>query len=224
MSDGDGRRVGRDVVVHLSRSNQQSGRSLVDYLDPRLLAIVAVIVVLGLVREVASGKSVFWTLLVFVAAGAAFFSYYRLRQANVTLYVRGDRIGLTNSLGMGKEVPTNEVAALVMCSVSLPQRKEPLPILVAIAKTGRCLFRVSGADQLGLPGIREVASAAGVQMRGGWEEALSLDEMEARYPGCGSRAAGFFAWVLAHRTLMNWVIILGTIFIFVALVVLDTAH
>src|SRR5438874_740784 len=98
-------RGGREVIVHLSRSNWQIDRSLFDYLDPRLLAIVSVIVLLGLVRELATGRSVFWTLLLFVVAGAVFFSYYRLRQGNVALYVRGDRIGLTNSLGVRKRRP-----------------------------------------------------------------------------------------------------------------------
>jgi hypothetical protein len=223
MSD-DSRRAQRELVVHFARSNRQAGRSRLDYLDGRLLAIVAVILVLGLVRQLATGRSIFWTLLLFVVAGALFLAYYRLRQANVTLYVRGDRIGLTNSLGLRKDVPISQVAAMVMCSVSLPRRAQPLPTLLTVAKSGRCLFRLSGGDQLGLTGIREVASAAGVELRGGWTDTLSLDGIEARYPGCGSEAASFFAWILNHRRWVNWVIIVGTILVFLGLVVVDTSH
>lgn len=211
-----------EVVVHLSRSNRRN-RSWFDYLDIRLLAIVAAIVAVGLVREAMSGRSIFWTLLLFAGAAAAFLAYYRLRQANVTLYARGYRVGITNSLGSRKEVAIENVAALVMCSVVLPERKHPLPLVVAVSKSGRCLFRLSGADQLTAAGIRSVATAAGIELRGSWSDTLSSSAIEAHYPGTISPMASLLIWVFAHRALLSVCVGAVTLLIFVGLVFVETA-
>ncbi len=211
-----------EVVVHLSRSNRRN-RSWFDYLDIRLLAMVAVIVAVGLVREATSGRSIFWTLLLFAGAGVAFSGYYLLRQANVTLYVRGDRVGLTNSLGFRKEVAIEDVAALVMCSLALPARKHPLPLVVAVSKSGRCLFRLSGADQLTAAGIRSVATAAGIELRGSWSETVTSSAIEVHYPGTISPVASLLVWVLAHRAIVGVCVGAFTLLVFVGLVFAETA-
>jgi len=217
----DGRPIEPELVLHRSRSNRQVSRHRLDYLDPRLLGIVAVIVVVGLVRDFAS-RRISWTILLLPAAAAVFFAYYRLRQTNVTLYVRGERIGLTNWLGAHKEVAVGDVAAIVMCSVLLPQRQQPLPLLVAVSKSGRCLFSLSGADELSLIGIRRLASAGGLELRGSWTDTLSLAGLEARYAGSAPRASGFFVWLLTHRSLTSAIAIVATIVVFIGLVVLQT--
>jgi hypothetical protein len=194
--------MGRDVVVHLSRSNRRN-RSWLGYLDIRLLGIVAAIMAVGLVRELMSGWSIFWTVLFFAGASLAFLTYYRMRQANVTLYLRGERVGITNSIRVRKEVAIEDVAALVMCSVALPERTQPLPLVVAVSKSGRCLFRLSGADQLEPTGIRSVATAAGLELRGSWTDTLSSSAIEDRYPGTISPIARFFVWVMAHRAMVS---------------------
>jgi hypothetical protein len=218
----DGRPIEPELVLHRSRSNRQVSRHWLDYLDARLLGIVAVIVVVGLVRDFAS-RGISWTILLLPAAATVFFAYYRLRQANVTLYVRGERIGRTNSLGVHKAVAVSDVAAIVMCSVSLPQRRQPLPLVVAVSKSGRCLFNVSGADELGAIGIRRLASAAGLELRGSWTDTFSLAGLEARYPGSAPPASGFFVWLLTHRSLTSAIAIVATILVFIGLVVLQTA-
>jgi hypothetical protein len=217
----DGRPIEPEVVLHRSRSNRQVSRHWLDYLDARLLGIVALIVVVGLVRDFAS-RRISWTILLLPAAAAVFFAYYHLRQTNVTLYVRGRRIGLTNSLGVHKEVAVGDLAAIVMCSVSLPQRQQPLPLLLAVSKSGRCLFSLSGADELGVIGIRRLASAAGLELQGSWTDTSSLASIEARYPGSAPPAGGFFVWLLAHRSLTSAVAIVATILVFIGLVVLRT--
>jgi len=211
-----------ELVLHRSRSNRQVTRHRLDYLDPRLFGIVALIVVVGLVREFAS-RRISWTILLLPAAAAVFFAYYRLRQANVTLYMRGERIGLTNWLGMHKDVAVTDVAAIVMCSVSLPQRRQPLPLVLAVSKSGRCLFNVSGADELGSIGIRRLASATGLELRGSWTDTLPLAGLEARYPGSAPPASGLFVWLLTHRSLTSAIAIVATILVFIGLVVLQTA-
>ena len=220
--DEDGHPIEPELVLHRSRANRQVRRHWLDYLDARLLGIVALIVVVGLARDFAS-RRISWTILLLPAAAAVFFGYYRLRQANATLYVRGERIGLTNSFGTHKDVAVSDVAAIVMCSVSLPQRQQPLPLVVAVSKTGRCLFNVSGADELGAIGIRRLASAAGLELRGSWTDTVSLAGLEACYPGSAPPASGFFVWVLTHRTLTSAIAIVATILVFIGLVVVRTA-
>jgi hypothetical protein len=209
--------MNREVVIHLSPTNRQVSRSRLDYLDPRLMLIVAVILVVGTVRELASGKNILGTVMLFAGAAAVALVYLRLRRANVTLYVRGDRIGTTNSLG-------SEVGSLVMCAVTLPQRARPLPLLIAVSKAGRCLFRLSGADLLGIAGIRQVAETAGLNLIGSWTDTLSLDQLGANYPGASSRAADFFAWILTHRAAVRAAIILTTVLIFAVVVGVATSR
>jgi len=218
----DGRPIEPEIVLHRSRANRQVRRHRLDYLDPRLLGIVALIIVVGLLRDFAS-RRVSWTILLLPAAAAVFFAYYGLRQTNVTLYVRGERIGRTNWLGVRKEVGVSDVAAIVICSISLPQRQQPLPLLVAVSKSGRCLFSLSGADELSVIGIRQLASAAGLELRGSWTDTLSLAGIEARYPGTAPAASGFLVWLLAHRSLTSAIAIVATIVVFVGLVLLRTA-
>jgi hypothetical protein len=217
----DGCPIEPELVLRRSRSNRQVSRNWLDYLDARLLGIVAVIVVVGLVRDFAS-RRISWTIVLLPAAAAAFFAYYCLRQANVTMYVRGDRIGVTNWLGVRKEVARHDVAAIVMCSVSLPQRQQPLPMVVVVSKSGRCLFTLSGADELGVIGIRRLSSVAGLELRGSWTDALSLAGLEARYPGSAPPASGFLVWLLSHRSLTSAIAVVATILVFVGLVVLRT--
>jgi hypothetical protein len=212
----------QEVVVHFSRSDRQFDRSWLDYLDIRLLGIVAVILAVTLVRTVRDGRGIFWTPLLFVGAGAIFLAYRRLRQSNVTLYTRANRLGITNSLGLVKDASVVDVAGLVMCSLVLPQRKQPLPVLVAVSKSGRCLFRLSGADRLPLDGINRVATAAGVQLTGNWTDTLSLAAFEARFPGAVPPVGELFAWVLANRGRVSIVIIIATVLVFVGLVLVET--
>ncbi len=174
-----------------------------------------------LVRDFAN-RRISWTIVVLPAAAVVFYAYYRLRQANATLFVRGDRIGLTNSLGMHKEVAVGDVAAIVMCSVSLPQRRQALPLLLAVSKSGRSVFTLSGADELGATGIRRLASVAGLELLGSWIDTLSLAEIEARYPGSVPPASGLLVWLLAHRSLTSAIAIVGTILVFIGLVVVST--
>ena len=217
-----GRHTANKVVVHFSKSTRQFDRSWLDYLDIRLLGIVVVILAVGLVGALRDGRGIFWALIVFVGAGAIFLAYFRLRQANVTLYTRGSRLGITNSLGLGRDAAVADVAGLVMCSLVLPQRKQPLPVLVAMSKSGRCLFRLSGADRLPLDGINRVAAAAGVQLTGNWTDTLSLTAFEARFPGSVPRVGEFFGWVLANRGLVSILIIIATVLVFVGLVLVET--
>lgn len=191
------------------------------YLDPRLLAVGAAIIVVGLVRDFLGGLPN-WTLVVLPSVAAAGFLYYRLRQINVTLYARGERMGLTNSLGIANDVPVADVAYLVMCSLSLPRREQPLPLLVAVSKSGRCLFRLSGADRMALSEIRRLAAAAGLELRGSWTDTLTLSGIESRYPGTVSRFGRLAAWVLVHQRLVSTVTIAATGFVFVALVLVTT--
>jgi len=216
-----GRPIEQELVLHRSRSNRQVSRHWLDYLDPRLLGIVGLIVVVGLARDFAS-RRISWTILLLPAAAAVFFVYYRLRQTNVTLYMRGERIGLTNWLGVHKEVAVSDVAAIVMCSVSLPQRQQPLPLLVAVSKSGRCLFSLSGADELSVIGIRRLASAAGLELGGSWTDTLSLAGIETRYPGTAPPASGLLVWLLAHRSITSAIAIVATIVVFIGLVALQT--
>jgi hypothetical protein len=143
-------------------------------------------------------------------------------EANVTMYIRGSRLGITNSLGLGRDAAVADVAGLVMCSLVLPQRKQPLPVLVAMSKSGRCLFRLSGADRLPLDGINRVAAAAGVQLTGNWTDTLSLTAFEARFPGSVPRVGAFFGWVSANRGLVSILIIIATVLVFVGLVLVET--
>jgi hypothetical protein len=210
-----------EIMLHLSKSNGQVRRQWTGYLDPRLVAITLGIVASGLGRAVAT-KTISWTVLVLPAAAVPFVAYYLLRRANVTLYLRSDRIGITNSLGIRKEVAITSLAALVICSVSLPQRQQPLPLLIGVSKSGRCLLRFSGADRLGLSGIRHIAAVAGLELRGSWSDTSALSQIDARYPGTAPPLSGIFVWVLAHRRLVSGLTIVATILVFVGLIALTT--
>lgn len=214
--------MGPDVVVHLSRSSLHD-RSLIRYLDLRLLGIVAIILALGLVGGNASRRNVLSTVLFFAGLAVVFLVYYRLRLANVTIYVRGDRVGLTNFLGFRKDVAIEDIAALVLFSVALPRRTQPLPFVVAVSKSGRGLFSFSGADQLGPAGISSVATAAGLELRGNWTDTLSSSAIEERYPGTISPIARFFVWVVAHRsTVTRWGVVV-TVLVAIGLVLVRAA-
>ncbi len=212
-----------DLVVHLSNAHRKLDQSWFDYIDVRVLVLVAAIVILGLIREIASSRGILSTLLLFCGAGAAFYAYYRLRQANVSVYVRHNRIGIANSLGLRTDVPMTDVAVLVMCSLTLPKRKRPLPVLIAVSKSGRCLFRVSGADQLPIEGLRRVASLAGLELRGSWSDTLSIADIEAKYPGTVPRIGNVFGWALAHRAPVTAAIIVLTLLAFLSILLVETA-
>src|SRR5260370_33705561 len=93
----DGRPIEPELVLHRSRSNRQVGRNWLDYLDARLLGFVAVIVMVGLVRDFAS-RRISWTILLLPAAAAIFLAYYRLRQDEGTFFFSGERNRTTNAV------------------------------------------------------------------------------------------------------------------------------
>jgi len=227
MSEGTSGRGPRQtrpsIVARLSKSNQQPGRRWLDAVDFRLVVLVFAIVAVGLLQDFASSRSLLWALLLFGGAGAVFVAYINLRQANVTLYLRGDRIGLTNFLGLRKEVRVDELAALVMCSVELPQRNQPLPLLIAQSKSGRCRFRFDGADGLSVKEIRDIATVAQLEIKGTWFDDVTMSELVTRYPGSLSYGERFAGWASGPHSAVTALGFVVTVVVLVSVLLVATA-
>jgi hypothetical protein len=118
------------------------------------------------------------------------FAASRLAFANVSIYLRAGRIGRTNLLGVRTEFPLAQVQGLELISV-VPSRAPvgPVPKLILLSKSGQSLTQVASADYFSLADIRRLAAAAGLEITGSWDTAMSPEELISRHPeGDGNHA------------------------------------
>src|SRR5487761_594494 len=154
------------VVVHLTNAPMQA-RSI----DRRLMifgVFVGLITVSAAITRVIVGgqsaASLIAAALVAAMVICLLFLYAWMRRRNATLYVREDRIGVTNWLGMRTEVPASAVDYLQIMS-SAQKMAAPSRTLRIVAKDRRSPVQFIGSDRLEEGGIERVARLIGVPLR-----------------------------------------------------------
>jgi hypothetical protein len=168
--------------------------------------------------------SLFVGIAIAAAIIAAAFAYARLRTLNSVIYVKEDRIGVSNAIGWRKELPIDDIDHIQECSVLVRDETAPMKVLLVVDKTGRCRLRFYGADSLQAGGIEEVSARTGLPVKGSWEEMIPLVEMEKTLPGSASRMLIVSGGILQHRTLAAWGIGGGTFVIGLIITVIYIAR
>ena len=162
---------GSDLVLHLARSRTKSGG-----VDRRIVASIiggVVLVLAALFRVLAGSQSAQSLEVDFVIAlvvlGAVVL-YAVLQFRNTSVYVKGGRIGITNALGIGRDVAVSEVIRLSKASEDPAYRGgKPVNVLVIVTSNPRHVLRLRGADQLDNGGADRLASAINVPLDGSWQ-------------------------------------------------------
>jgi hypothetical protein len=169
----DNRRVEVDnqcVIVHLVNARMKPGS-----VDRRLMAsgtfVGLAVVGAAVLRVINGGQGVasFLASLLVAAFGIwLLFVYAWMRVRNATLYVTEDRIGITNALGIRREIPISMVDHL---RISAANTKVPTPlgVLQIVAKDPTKTIRFRGGDRLEPGGIERVARAVNVALEGSWQ-------------------------------------------------------
>jgi hypothetical protein len=154
------------LVVHLTNEPMHPGS-----IDRRLMAwgllVGLITVAAGFMRVIAGGQSqagLMTAAVVGVIVLCLLFLYAWLRRRNATLYVRGDRLGVTNWLGIRQELPISIVDYMQIVP-STPKVPVPPRILLIVAKDPRRTIQFSGGDRLEAGGIERVSSLSGVQLK-----------------------------------------------------------
>lgn len=202
------------VVPMVGPFSSGDRRHALDYVDWRAVVAAAVAVVAAVLRVLVTGQSGNYLLIGAVLVGALLallLVYARLRIVNSSLYMKGDRIGVSSALGTRTEVAVRDVAYLQKCSVAVTNGPAAIRLLAVMNRSGRCVLRFYGADGLQEGGIDRIASAAGVEVRGSWDESIPLDVLRKQFPGAATLSLTVSGGILQHRNLTYWGLMLVTI-------------
>ena len=140
----------------------------------RFAAAVAagVVLVAGAILRVASGgqtmSSLFVALLLAVAIILLLFAYAWLRIHNASVFFDNGRIGVTNALGIRRDVPVTSVDHI---QVTTPIGPNFSSTLVIVRREGRGVIKFRGADRLNAIEIQRLAEIAGIPL----QNAVDLD-------------------------------------------------
>jgi hypothetical protein len=158
------------LIVHLVNAPMRPGtlnrRVMVSATVAGLAAVAAAVL-----RVLGGGQSLAFLLTSLLAAlliVCLLFLYALLRVRNAALYVRGDRIGISNALGIRNEIPIamlDHIRKDVVASAGLA----PTPALLIVTKDPKKTLTFRGADRLESGGIDRVASLLNQQIQGSWE-------------------------------------------------------
>ncbi len=207
--------------------SSREGRRALDYVDWRAVAVGAVAVIAAVLRVLLTGQSGNYLLIGLVIVGAllaALLVYARLRVVNSSLYLKGDRIGVSSALGLRTEVPVATVGFLQKCSVAIRNGPAPMRSLLVVNKEGRCVLRFDGADGLEEGGIERIGSAAGVEVNGSWDETIPFDVLRKKFPGAATFTQTVSGGILQHRNLTYLGVGLVTIVLLLGFTVLLIAR
>jgi hypothetical protein len=180
-----------DVVIRPSVENMDhrpAGR--------RWLGVVpfAALGVLGVVRLAAGGQSNIGVgsalLVVAVVASAALVGVPMINRSaarNATVFISGDRVGMTNFRGRQRSFKIDQLASVTLRSVTVGGSTTAYSIFVG--RDGRCLFRVA-SRQWSLVDLGQVCDAAGVPLLGSWGEMSTPRQVNKEIPGTFPRLVG----------------------------------
>jgi len=217
-----------EIVVHMRAGfSSREGRRALAYIDWRAVVAGGVAVSAATLRVLLTGQSGNYLLIGLVIVGAllAFLLLYaRLRIVNSLLYLKGGRIGVSSALGLHTEVPVATVGYLQECSVAISNGPAPLRSLLVVDIEGRCVLRFDGADGLEEGGIERIGSAAGVEVRGSWDEIIPFDVLRKKFPGAANLTQTVSAEILQHRNLTYFGVALATIVLLLGFTVLLIAR
>jgi hypothetical protein len=160
--------------------------------------------------------------IVAVAIIAWVLMYSQLRLSNATVYVKGDRIGVTNALRIRRELQIADVGYLQLCSLAMNDAARPLGMFLVITQKGRCRLRFYGADALRRGGIDEVSALSGLELRGSWDQKVSLAQLRSEFPGAISRTLAISGLSAQDPTMFFWVVtavvyVIGLVGVFIYL-------
>jgi hypothetical protein len=181
-----------ELVIRPSLENRPGNRRIGELFLAPILGILGFLAFLGGLTLAIEGHFSWFTgtLALTGVVCLILFAASRLAFANVSIYLRDGRVGRTNLLGVRTEFPLAQVQGLELISV-LPSRAPVGPIanLSLVSKSGQSLTQVASADYFSLVDIRRLAAAAGLEITGSWDTAISPEELFSRHPeGDGNRA------------------------------------
>jgi hypothetical protein len=161
--------IGEEIILHLVWTPYRGnvGRK------PAVAGLVggASIVAAGVLRVLYGGQSG-WTFLMAILAGLVIVGlvvlYGYLRFWNATVFLAGDRIGVTNALGLRHSVAIREVDSLLRKTERPTQRERPIGILVIVTKDPKRSVRFAGGNRLEPGGIERIAERIHVPIQGSW--------------------------------------------------------
>jgi hypothetical protein len=184
--------------------------------------IAFAVALLGVVRAVLAGEVGFLAFtLAFIGIGGAVLIASR---ENVSIFVNQQHVGMTNVWGRRKEYPLQHAQAMQFIGILLSSRPQPIPAVLILNEEDRCLFWVTRADLFPISELKLIASAAGMDVRGSFDQIHTLRELSRRYPGCLPGWAGALTWILDHPTIRRLVVIIATVIAVAVVLYVKTKH
>lgn len=197
----------------MSPGGSSSPRRRLAYVMPGAALASLIAAALGIFRLVSTGGSTWvWAGVVFLlgAPMVAVLAYGRLRTANAMIWVEGDRIGVSNALGVRRDISLDDAKFILLCSVQTGNRTNSMRCIFVVDGSGRARLRFYGAEALQPGGVARVSEATHLPLRGSWDESWPLDRLKTEFPGAVSMNLALFGYVAEHRNLVYWAVWAGT--------------
>ena len=163
-----------DVVVHLTPGRWHARPGDRAWIVSGLVG--GSVLVFGAVVRVISGGQDAATFALALAVGvlvvAALFGYAELRLRNATVYIKGERVGVTSAFGTRSEVALSAVDHLerVTLSPAVSGRGQVSNVLRIVTRDGRSALAFDGGDRLDRGGLERLREKIGVPITGTWSE------------------------------------------------------
>lgn len=165
--------IGEEIIVHLIPSPYRVRSSDRTWIIGGLIG-GGVLIIGAVVRVVVGGQDAATlgiALLVGALVIASLFGYARLRLKNATVYVKDDRVGITNALGFRDEIRIATVNHLERATVATGSRGlARINVLRIVASDGRRSLVFSGADRLDRGQLGLLRERLGVPISGTWSD------------------------------------------------------
>ncbi len=204
----EGASVTADLTVGIPDAGWGKPRRRLDYVYPAAVVGGVGVVAAGVLRLLSSGAppSAVWAavVLVLVAPILAVFAYGSLRTANAKVWVKGDRIGISNALGVRSAIPITDADFIQLCGMQIREDATPIRSMFIVDKGGRARLRFYGADALTPGGIERLGGASGLALRGSLEETVSAVKLAKDLPGAVSVNMRVSGAVVRHPALVYW--------------------
>src|SRR5207248_8711570 len=130
-----------------------------------------VIVIGAAVRQAMTGEGqLFVDFLVALAIVGLLFVYAYMRLWNATVFVRDDKVGVTDWLGLSRSVPKVSVDHFRRTAEVWTGERLPRGVLFIVTRDRKRSLRFGGGDRLEPGGLERIAERVGAPIEGSWTE------------------------------------------------------